>query len=77
MPLHEPTCSRFAILRCTFPPRSRSQLYLHWFSHNGVHSFRIQFFGSVLTNSQGALLPIYSSAVNRLQISQCHCCPSY
>jgi len=35
------------------------------------------FFGSELTNSQGALLPVYSSTVDRLQISQCCCCPSY
>ena len=39
--------------------------------------FLNKFFSSELINSLGALLPVYSSSVDRLQISQWHCCPSY
>jgi len=39
--------------------------------------FPNMFFGSELMNSQGALLPAYTSTVDILQISQCYCCTSY
>jgi len=62
---------------------SVSQSYAVPFHQGHVHScIYIEFHTtecsvSELMNSQGALLPVYTSTVDILQISQCYCYPSY